>query len=126
MPVLTAHISDAVIQVGIGIHPHEKNRKQRLIVNCEIGFAPTVWPVQTINHCYDYDALYSYLTETVANGPHIELIESLLHDIATFIFKDKRVTRVMVRLSKPDVLANTYGVGVMFGPCSRDTWEGAK
>ena len=126
MPVLTAQLKDIVIQTRIGIHDHERERKQRLFVNCEIGFTPATWPAQSLVDCYDYDALYRHLTVNIANGPHIDLVETLLHDIARFIFADPRVTWITVSLSKPDVLPQAAGAGVMFGPCTRETWDGVK
>ena len=92
-------------------------------MSCEIGFTPARWPALSISDCYDYDALYQHLTVTVAHGPHIDLIETRLHDLAKFVFSDPRVTTVKIRLSKPDILPHARGVGVVFGPCPREVWE---
>ena len=110
-PKLIARLS-VVINTHIGIHEHERQRRQRLAVNFEIGFVARRWPAVNIIDVYDYDALYHYVTHTIPSEPHIDLIETLIEKLLDFVFADDRVQHLRLDCSKPNVLEHATGVGV--------------
>ena len=110
-PKLVARLT-VVINTHIGIHEHERQRRQRLAVNFEIGFVARRWPAVNIADVYDYDALYHYVTHTIPSEPHIDLIETLIEKLLDFVFADDRVQDLRIDCSKPNVLEHATGVGV--------------
>ena len=110
-PKLVARLT-VVINTHIGIHEHERQRRQRLAVNFEIGFVARRWPAEKIADVYDYDALYHYVTHTIPSEPHIDLIETLIEKLLDFVFADDRVQDLRIDCSKPNVLEHATGVGV--------------
>jgi dihydroneopterin aldolase len=51
----------------------------------------------------DYSRLYRYLNTEWPARQHTDLIETLAHELADFVFQDQQVEATRVRLSKLDV-----------------------
>ncbi len=105
------------VDVRCGLHPWERHpeRPNRLVVDVEMT---SDWPVPTTGHdgsplpgYVDYDRVRDHILSW-RNRPHVDLLETLIEDLTGFVFQDAAVTACRVRILKPDIFAETAGVGV--------------
>lgn len=101
-------IHGLTFEMSIGIHDFEKQSKQRVIVDVDIGVSNT--PSQSLEDTVDYEALSNAIQDK-ATSQHYDLVETLVEEIAAICLADKNALNVKVRLAKPDIIANTAFVG---------------
>lgn len=95
-------IKDWFLEASIGIHAHEKERRQRLRVNLTFS-QNTDAPVHTIADVVDYDIHKTAIAALIASQ-HYDLLEALADDIAELcLATDTKITLVQVQLEKLDV-----------------------
>ncbi len=105
-------VRDLVVKALIGIYPHEKKRKQRIIVNIDLSVQESPGKMKDeISHVVSYEIIAKKVTAIVAEG-HVNLVETLCENIAQSCLKDKRVMAARVRVEKPDIIKNARSVGV--------------
>ncbi len=91
------------VQALIGVHPHEKRRRQPLVIDIEVevdesigsGLAGTV----------DYEVIVAH-AERIAGEGHIGLVETFTRQLAQACLEAPRARRVRVRVEKPGALAS--------------------
>ena len=101
-------LNGLVLQLHIGIRDWERapDRRQRVQVDVEC-YRKLRAPPAGIEECMDYSRLHRYLTNDWPNRPHTDLLETLAHDLAAFVFEDETIETVRVRLAKLDVYLDT-------------------
>ena len=108
----TVFIKDFVIQEIIGIHEHEKIKKQKIKFNIVIDIDQNIVPdEQDIKSIIDYEKIINKL-ENLAKNKKYNFLESLAEDSFKEIFEDKRINSVKVKIEKPDAIKNAESVGV--------------
>ena len=107
-------LRDIETEAHVGLHPWEQHpeRPTRLIVNVEM-FAPLRQPLsaETPDTMVDYDPIRAAL-KAWPNRGHTALLESLLHELVTLCFQNKRVSACRVSIMKPDIFNEAAGAGV--------------
>lgn len=101
------------LHANIGVHEHEKDGAQRIIVNVDL-FVPLVATTprhDKIAEVVDYDFIHSAIRKRIAAG-HINLQETLCDDIAHVLLAHPLVRAVRVSTEKPDVYPECDAVGV--------------
>lgn len=101
------------LHANIGVHEHEKDGAQRIIVNVDL-FVPLVATTprhDKIAEVVDYDFIHSAIRKRIAAG-HINLQETLCDDIAHLLLAHPLVRAVRVSTEKPDVYPECDAVGV--------------
>jgi dihydroneopterin aldolase len=90
------------LEAEIGVHSHEKGRRQPLIVDVELDVAAGGWRAlgDTVNYERIADA-----ARAIAGHGHIGLVESFAQRLAEACFHEPRVLRARVRVEKPLALA---------------------
>jgi len=106
-------IRDLVTEVRLGLHPWERHpeKPQRIVVNVELYAAPQTGRYKHVSSVVDYD----YIREALRKWPrrrHTVFIETLLEELVTLCFKDKRVKAARVSIFKPDIYNEAAGAGV--------------
>lgn len=105
-----------LIQASIGVHPHEHERTQPVIIDVELDMGDMALPKgDRLAETLDY-ALIAEAAETIALEAHVQLVETLAERIADWaLAEDTRVQRVAVSIAKPQALlkADTAGVEVV-------------
>ncbi|MDX1484527.1 MAG: dihydroneopterin aldolase [Alphaproteobacteria bacterium] len=105
-------IKDLVASCALGIHRHEKGKKQRVRINLELSVIDTGPPPgDHIRQVVCYEDVADDI-RGLLSGPHVHLVETLAEKIAVLCFKDERVTAVRVRVDKLDVFADAESAGV--------------
>ncbi|MEC8546565.1 MAG: dihydroneopterin aldolase [Pseudomonadota bacterium] len=116
-------IRDLVLPALIGIHDHEREQAQPVIINVDASVEETVEGVGaatrgTIADVVCYETLTKQIKQ-VLEGGHIDLVETLAEEIATRLLTDSRIIRLRIRLEKPEAIAEAAGVGVEIERLSR-------
>ena len=108
----TVFIKDFIIQEIIGIHEHEKTKKQKIKFNIVISVNQNTVPDEKdIKSIIDYEKITNKLENLVKNKKY-NFLESLAEDSFKEIFEDKRINSVKIKIEKPDAIKNADSVGV--------------
>ena len=105
-------INDLILNIFIGIHNFEKQKKQRVKFNIEIITDPHILPNnKDLNSILDYETIVNKI-EYLADSKHHKLLEDLAESIFNVIFKNKLVKKISLKLEKLDILKKTKSVGI--------------
>ena len=105
-------IKNFIIQEIIGIHEHEKIKKQKIKFNIVIDVDQNVLPnEEDIKSIVDYEKIINNLKNLVKNKKY-NFLESLAEDSFKEIFQDKRIHSVKIKIEKPEAIKNADSVGV--------------
>jgi len=108
----TVFIKDFIIQEIIGIHKHEKTKKQKIKFNIVVNVNQNTVPDEKdIKSIVDYEKITNKLENLVKNKKY-NFLESLAEDSFKEIFEDKRINSVKIKIEKPDAIKNADSVGV--------------
>jgi len=116
-------IKDFIIEEIIGIHEHEKIKKQKIKFNIVMEVNPNTIPdEQDIKSIVDYEKITRKL-ENLVKTKKYNFLESLAEDSFKEIFEDKRINSVKIKIEKPEAIKNAKSVGVEVFKNRRD-YEG--
>ena len=108
----TVFIKDFIIQEIIGIHDHEKTKKQKIKFNIVLDIDQNTAPNEKdIKSIVDYEKITNKL-ENLAKDKKYNFLESLAEDSFKEIFEDKRISSVKIKIEKPDAIKNVDSVGI--------------
>ena len=108
----TVFIKDFIIEEIIGIHEHEKIKKQKIKFNIALDVNQSTTPNEKdIKSIVDYEKIANKL-ENLAKNKKYNFLESLAEDSFEEIFKDKRINSVKIKIEKPEAIKNAESVGV--------------
>ena len=108
----TVFIKDFIIQEIIGIHEHEKTKKQKIKFNIVVNVNQNTVPDEKdIKSIVDYEKITNKLESLVKNKKY-NFLESLAEDSFKEIFEDKRIYSIKIKIEKPDAIKNADSVGV--------------
>jgi len=117
-------IKDFIIQEIIGIHEHEKIKKQKIKFNIVIDVDENTLPNEKdIKSIVDYEKITNKL-KNLAKNKKYNFLESLAEDSFKEIFEDKRINSVKIKIEKPEAVKNADSVGVEVFK-SRKDYEGS-
>ena len=105
-------IKDFIIQEIIGIHEHEKLKKQKIQFNIVIDVDQSTVPnEEEIKSIVDYEKITNKL-ENLVKSKKYNFLESLAEDSFVEIFEDKRINAATIKIEKPDAIQSAESVGV--------------
>lgn len=105
-------IRDLLLSGSIGVHRHEKERRQRVRINLDLAvFEEVADLADSLRNVVCYETIANSVRALVASR-HINLVETLAEEIAELCLKDARVRSVRVRIEKLDVFPDAASVGV--------------
>jgi dihydroneopterin aldolase len=108
----TVFIKDFIIEEIIGIHEHEKIKKQKIKFNIILDVNQSTTPNEKdIKSIVDYEKIANKL-ENLAKNKKYNFLESLVEDSFKEIFEDKRINSVTIKIEKPEAIKNAESVGV--------------
>ena len=120
----TVFIKDFVIEEIIGIHKHEKIKKQKIKFNIVLDINQSILPDEKdITSIVDYEKITNKL-ENLTKSKKYNFLESLAEDSFKEIFEDKRINSVTVKIEKPEAIKNAESVGVEVFKTRKD-YEGS-
>lgn len=98
----TIRLEGFEVVMGLGIHPHERAERQRVVIDVAMDCSYPAPPPDDIHGVVDYDFVRANILKLVESR-HFELQETLCEEIARLALADPRVTGVRVRSTKPDI-----------------------
>lgn len=120
-------LRDMVLQMHIGVHPHEQSAPQRVRINVDLGVEDEGARAATgsgmaalsrgsvgsdeLPRVVDYGAVARTVRQ-IAGAGHVTLVETLAERIAEACLIDRRVVVARVRVEKLDVFRDMASVGV--------------
>ena len=108
----TIFIKDFIIHEIIGMHDHEKVKKQKIKFNIVINVNQNTLPNEKdLRSIINYEKITKKLKNLVKNKKY-NFLESLAEDSFVEIFKDKRINSVKIKIEKPDAIKNASSAGV--------------
>ena len=120
----TIFIKDFIIEEIIGIHKHEKIKKQKIKFNIVLDVNQSFVPDEKdIKSIVDYEKITNKL-ETLTKSKKYNFLESLAEDSFKEIFEDKRIDSVTIKIEKPEAIQNARSVGVEVFKTRKD-YEGS-
>lgn len=113
LPKTRIFVRGLLVQASIGVHPHEHEETQPVIINVELDMGDMPLPEQDrLNETLDY-AIVAEKAEEIALEAHVQLVETLAGRIADWaLATDPRVQACAVRIAKPQALLKADAAGV--------------
>lgn len=105
---MTVHVRGLEVQAGIGVYDHEKGRLQTVVIDVELDLGAA--PVRELADTLDYDGV-ARIVRSLANGGHIELVETFAERVALGCMEDERVLAVRVKVDKPGAIPGAAAAG---------------
>ena len=120
----TVFIKDFVIEEIIGVHKHEKIKKQKIKFNIVLDVNQSSVPDEKdIKSIVDYEKITKKL-ENLTRSKKYNFLESLAEDSFKEIFEDKRINSLTIKIEKPEAIKNVESVGVEVFKTRKD-YEGS-
>ena len=120
----TVFIKDFIIEEIIGVHEHEKIKKQKIKFNIVLDINQSSVPNEKdIKSIVDYEKITNKL-ENLTKNKKYNFLESLAEDSFKEIFEDKRINSATIKIEKPDAIKNAKSVGVEVFKTRKD-YEGS-
>ena len=108
----TVFIKDFIIHEIIGMHDHEKIKKQKIKFNIVIDINQNTLPNEKdLKSIINYEKITKKL-ENLVKTKKYNFLESLAEDSFKKIFKDRRIDSVKIKIEKPDAIKNASSAGV--------------
>lgn len=110
----TVFIRNLHLLARIGVHPHEKQAEQTLLLDIDLrGDYSQAAGSDDIDHAVDYAAVTELVRDRVAQR-HFQLLEHLGNHLAIEVFAQQPLVEALsIRLTKPAVVAGADAVGVL-------------
>ena len=105
---LNVFVRGLTVEAGIGIHDHELNRLQTLVIDVTLTLTPG--PVERLSDTVSYEDVAAAARAIVAEG-HVGLVETFAQRLALACLTDGRVQRCAVRIEKPGALDGVIAPG---------------
>ncbi|HLI23095.1 MAG TPA: dihydroneopterin aldolase [Stellaceae bacterium] len=105
-------VRDLVLPCSIGIYPREKGLRRRVRINTEILVTAPLPRSDDFADVVNYETIVAGI-KSIAEGGHINLVETLADRIAALCLADSRVSATRVMVEKLDVWPETESVGVI-------------
>ena len=120
----TVFIKNFIIKEIIGIHEHEKIKKQKIKFNIVLDVNQSSVPDEkNIKSIVDYEKITNKL-ENLTRSKKYNFLESLAEDSFKEIFADERIKSVTIKIEKPEAIKNAKSVGVEVFKTRKD-YEGS-
>ena len=96
-------INNLIIQASVGVYEHEKQNKQKLIVNVELLLSNDSEPKQdNLKSTQDYSQFRKCLIDII-QSQHFQLLEVLVEKIHSTLMVNSYVIGAKVNISKPNI-----------------------
>ena len=111
-PAMRIFVRGLMVQASIGVHPHEYESTQPIIIDIELDMGDMPTPKDDrLHETLDY-GIVAQKAEDIALEAHVQLVETLAERIADWCLTDPRIMACAVRISKPQALLKADAAGV--------------
>tara|TARA_B100000686_G_C16130254_1_gene637003 strand:- start:71 stop:508 length:438 start_codon:yes stop_codon:yes gene_type:complete len=110
--ITSVFVRNLVLNAKIGVHSHEKRRKQPVRINVKVSMKNLSVPKQdSIDETMDYEKIVDGIRKIVKSD-HINLVESLAEKIAELCLSYPKTYSAIVKVEKLQIIAEAESVGV--------------
>ena len=96
-------INNLIIQASVGVYEHEKQNKQKIIVNVELLLSNDSEPkLDNLESTQDYSQFRTCLIDII-QSQHFQLLEILVERIHSTLMLNTYVIGAKVNISKPNI-----------------------
>ncbi len=96
-------INNLTIQASVGVYEHEKQNKQKIIINVELLLSDDSEPKQdNLESTQDYSQFRKCLIDII-QSQHFQLLEILVEKIHSTLMVNSYVIGAKVKISKPNI-----------------------
>ena len=96
-------INNLIIQASVGVYEHEKQHKQKIIVNVEILLSNDSEPKQdNLKSTQDYSQFRKCIVDII-QSQHFQLLEVLVEKMHSTLMINSYVIGAKVNISKPNI-----------------------
>ena len=96
-------INDLIMQASVGVYEHEKQNKQKIIVNVELLLSNESEPKQDdLKSTQDYSQFRRCIIDII-QSQHFQLLEILVEKIHSTLMINTYVIGARVKVSKPNI-----------------------
>ena len=107
----TVIVRNLAVSTPIGVHAHEKQAPQRLLVSVEVQCRDNGDEHDRLGATVDYDRICDFIRGLAGRG-HVELQETVARSVLDFVMADPAALSAVVETRKPDILDDCDYVGV--------------
>ncbi|MDF2867628.1 MAG: dihydroneopterin aldolase [Gammaproteobacteria bacterium] len=106
-------IHELKVETIIGIHAWERQLKQLLCLDLELGYDMSqAVATDKVEFAVDYASLTEKILAFIQSS-HFKLIETLADQVINLLLKESAIQWVRLKLTKPGALPQAKGVGVI-------------
>ena len=107
-------IHDLKLDAKIGINKNELKRRQKIILNIDIGFYKKGFPKNDKkNQFICYEEIVKKIKKILNKG-HIGLVETAINKISLALFEDRRIKSMILSINKISAIKEASGAGAKF------------
>lgn len=109
----TLYLERLRVHASVGILDYELRSRQQVLISMRVEMhdAPDIPQADEVDEVLDYRAMRE-IAKQEAEGPHINMLETLTGRIAQRLLALPGVTLAMVRVTKPNIFPDCDGVTV--------------
>jgi len=104
-------IRDLTLMANIGIYPQEHLAPQPVLMSIDAWVEDLPVAVDHIDQVLSYELLRDAAHRVVRAG-HIQLVETLVNQIADWVMMDSRIRRLRIKAEKTTIFSDAAGAGV--------------
>jgi len=104
-------VNRLAVEASIGIHPHEREKKQTIWLTIDAGVLEDSATPEAIGDVVCYEDMCRIATALASDG-HIDLVETLAERIADRLMEDPRLVQIRVQIEKPQAIDQAASVGI--------------
>jgi dihydroneopterin aldolase len=105
-------ISELKVQTKLGVPEWERMTPQTIILDIEIGYdLSAAGKSDAIADTIDYGAIVARIRKTLTEHS-FQLVEAVAEHVCQLIFKEFGAKEVMLKVSKPGIIAGVKALGV--------------
>ena len=102
-------IKNLSLNAVFGYYKHEKVSEQELIFNLKLFINENIYQDNNLDEILDYDKIIQIIKNILTED--INFLETLAEKITNKIFDNKRVTKINLRIEKPEAVKECSSVG---------------
>ena len=100
------YINNLIIMASVGVYDHEKQNRQKIIINLELLLTNDSEPeYDNLKETQDYSQFRNILIE-ITQSQHFQLLETLADNIYTTLMKNNYVIGIKIKISKPNIFSD--------------------
>lgn len=98
----------------VGIYPHEKEKRQSILVDLELEIDSFHGAIEKdeIHYSVDYEKIYQTVNKTVVDR-NFNLLETLAYQVVLNCFKiSEKIDKIKIKVTKPNAITATKNLGI--------------